>query len=126
MDQPDKNENDWTVDDEFNFEDEFDFGDEFDFFENMDHADVGTIWFGVNDQYKDQISDVDESEWMVTLTHDIGNYYFSGGIPGLWLFTQEQDCYLEFDRISGDVSYFTIDSLFPSCGKGLPGNKVKI
>ena len=92
----------------------------------MDHADVGTIWFGVNDQYKDQISDLDESEWMVTLTHDIGNYYFSGGIPGLWLFTQEQDCYLEFDRISGDVSYFTIDSLFPSCGKGLPGNKVKI
>jgi hypothetical protein len=63
---------------------------------------------------------------MVTLTHDIGNYYFTGGIPGLWLFTQEQDCYLEFDRISGDVPYFTIDSLLPSCGKGLPGNKVKI
>ena len=63
---------------------------------------------------------------MVTLTHDISYYYTFGGLPGLWLFTQEQDCFLEYDRTSGDVSYFTIDSTFPSCGKGLPGNKVKI
>lgn len=84
---------DWNVDDESNFDEEFDFGDELeppvdvDPFEVLDHQDVGTIWYGVNDKYKDQISEVDESEWLVTLTNDILTYYLFGGVPGLWLFT---------------------------------------
>lgn len=42
---------------------------------NLDHDEVGTFWYGINEQYKDQILDTDQSEWLVVLSLDINKYY---------------------------------------------------
>jgi hypothetical protein len=54
---------------------------------DLDHAEVGTMWYGINDRMANKILSTSESEWLITLALDIDQFYDYNGFVGLWMHT---------------------------------------
>ena len=76
------------------------------------HSFIGNVWYGINELYIDQLSETEESAWFVTLMLDIKSFYDSlGDELNFWLFTGEQECYLEyFDETDEEIFFFIAEN----------------
>lgn len=78
---------------------------------DLDHSEVGTIFYGINNKHLDDFYDYPESEWLTTIVLDIQNYYDLGGLVGFWYYgTNETVCYMEMESALNDKVYFKISN----------------
>ena len=106
------------------FEEEFDFEDFESFIDpSLDHTEVGSLWYGINNKYADKIFSTDETEWLITLSLDIAQFYEYGGYTGVWMHTGDSQCLLEVDDMNEALAtvWFIVTDPYGTCDPSLVG-----